>query len=72
MKAMNGDENAATLIVEGDIQPFCKTKSGCKLNEMHLHELALPTKSISNLDIPIRNPTDLCQVDYLNLRMPRQ
>lgn len=38
-KALNSAENAATLIYEGDIQPFCKTKSGYKTFEMHLHEL---------------------------------
>ena len=29
-KALSSAENAATLIYEGDIQPFCKTASGCK------------------------------------------
>lgn len=54
-KALNSAENAATLIYEGDIQPFCKTKSGCKTLEMHLHELPWPKEVLEDLgETPVR------------------
>jgi len=48
-KALSSAENAATLIYEGDIQPFCKTASGCKAHEMHLHDLPWPKQVLEDL-----------------------
>jgi hypothetical protein len=48
-KALSSAENAVTLIYEGDIQPFCKTKSGCKTFEMHLHKLPWPKEVLEGL-----------------------
>lgn len=48
-KALSSAENAATLIYEGDIQPFCKTTKGFKANEMHLHELPWPKEVLEAL-----------------------
>lgn len=48
-KALNSAENAATLIYEGGIQPFCRTKSGCKTYEWHLHELPWPKEVLEEL-----------------------
>jgi hypothetical protein len=48
-KALSSAENAATLIYEGDIQPFCKTTSGCKTNEMHLHDVPWPRQVLEDL-----------------------
>jgi hypothetical protein len=49
-KALNSAENAATLIYEGDMQPFCKTAKGCKANEMHLHDLPWPKQVLEDLE----------------------
>src|SRR5271157_892368 len=48
-KALNSAENSATLIYEGDIQPFCKSGSTCKSHEMHLHELPWPKQVLEDL-----------------------
>ena len=48
-KALSSAENAATLIYEGDIQPFRKEGSSCKANEMHLHEIPWPTEVLEEL-----------------------
>jgi Subtilase family len=48
-KALNSAENAATLIYEGDIQPFRMDGSTCKSNEMQLHELPWPTEILEDL-----------------------
>ncbi len=48
-KALSSAENVATLIYEGDIQPFCKTTSGCKTYEMHLHDLPWPKQVLEDL-----------------------
>jgi hypothetical protein len=48
-KALRSAENAATLIYEGDIQPFCHTTSGCKTYEMHMHELPWPKEVLEDL-----------------------
>ncbi len=48
-RALNSAENAATLIFEGEIQPFRKDGSSCKSNEMHLHELPWPVAILEEL-----------------------
>ncbi len=48
-KAMSSAENAATLIYEGEIQPFYKSTEGCKTHEMHLHELPWPKEVLEDL-----------------------
>jgi Subtilase family len=48
-KALSSAENAATLIYEGDIQPFRKDGSSCKTNKMHLHQLPWPTEVLEDL-----------------------
>lgn len=49
-KALHSAENAATLIFEGQLQPFCKNGNTCKTNEMHLHELPWPTAVLEDLE----------------------
>ena len=48
-KALNSAENAATLIYEGEIQPFIKLGSRCKTHEMHLHDLPWPKQVLEDL-----------------------
>lgn len=53
-RALSSAENAATLIYEGDIQAFCRTTSGCKTYEMHVHELPWPKEVLEELrDTPV-------------------
>ncbi len=47
--ALSSAENSTTLIYEGEIQPFRRTASDCKTNEMHLHELPWPREVLEEL-----------------------
>lgn len=49
-RALYSAENAATLLFEGELQPFeAKPKGGQKTKEMHLHELPWPTAVLDGL-----------------------
>ena len=48
-RALNSAENSATLIYEGELQPFQMKKSKCKTKDMHLHELPWPKKVLEGL-----------------------
>ncbi len=47
-------ENAATLIFEGELQPFDKVGSEYKTKEMHLHHIPWPTDLLQQLgEVPV-------------------
>jgi hypothetical protein len=48
-RALYSAENVATLLYEGEIQPFQKVGSVIKSHEMHLHELPWPTQVLDDL-----------------------
>lgn len=48
-KALWSASNAATLIVQGGLQPFDKDRRGTKTKDMHLHQLPWPTSVLHDL-----------------------
>ena len=48
-RAVYSAENAATLIYEGELQPFLKDKGTIKTNEWHLHQIPWPTEVLMDL-----------------------
>ncbi len=48
-KALWCKENSVNMIVEGELQPFKKDGSTCKMNEMDLHEFPWPTDVLQSL-----------------------
>lgn len=48
-RALYSAENAATLIYEGELQPFQKVGSVIKTKEMHLHHIPWPTDILQQL-----------------------
>lgn len=54
-RAMWSAENAATLIFEGEVQPYAKVDSKVRSNEMHLHQLPWPVQLLQELgEVDIR------------------
>ena len=48
-------KSAATLIIEGELQPFDKSGSGIKTKDMHLHRLPWPAQVLQDLgEVEIR------------------
>jgi hypothetical protein len=54
-RAVHSAENAATLLYEGELQPFHKVKNkGIKTKEMHVHQLPWPQAVLQDLgDTPV-------------------
>ena len=53
-RALRSAANDATVIVEGDLIPFERTKSTARLHELHLHELPWPREQLEALaDLPV-------------------
>lgn len=53
-RALWSAENAATLIFEGELQPFHKVGSEYKTKEMHLHRIPWPTELLEQLgEVPV-------------------
>lgn len=53
-RALWSAENAATLIYEGELQPFHKLGGVCKTNELHLHRLPWPADTLADLgEVPV-------------------
>ena len=48
-RALASAENAATLLYEGDLQPYHMTEAGVRTHEMHLHALPWPTQVLQDL-----------------------
>lgn len=48
-KALWSVENAATLLYEGEIQPYTRREAGVASNEMHLHRIPWPTEALQEL-----------------------
>lgn len=48
-RALHSAENAATLLYEGELQPYYRTGSETRSHEMHLHELPWPTRVLEDL-----------------------
>ena len=48
-RALWSTQNAATMIVQGALQPFQKVGSQMKTNDMHLHRLPWPTSVLQDL-----------------------
>jgi hypothetical protein len=48
-RALYSAENAATLLYEGELQPYCRIGSDIKTCEMHLHELPWPKQVLEEL-----------------------
>lgn len=47
--------NTATLLYEGELQPFCRDDSAVKTHEMHLHSLPWPKRFLEELaDLPVK------------------
>jgi len=54
-RAVWSAENAATLIFEGELQPFHKVGSEYKTKEMHLHRIPWPTEILGELgEVPVK------------------
>lgn len=56
-RALWSAENAATLIFEGEIQPYQKVGPTIRSNEMHVHRLPWPTEileSLGEVDVKMR------------------
>lgn len=56
-KALWSAENSATLIFEGELQPFHRVGSEVRSNEMHVHRLPWPIEvleSLGELDVSMR------------------
>ena len=56
-KAIQCADNSVNMIVQNEIQPFCKGSSGIKMNEMHIHSFPWPNEILRNLgetDIKLR------------------
>ena len=53
-RAIWSAENAATLIYEGELQPYQKIGSDIRSNQMHLHSLPWPVEVLQNLgEVPV-------------------
>jgi hypothetical protein len=53
-RAVWSAENAATLIYEGELQPFHKVGSDYRTNELHLHRLPWPAEVLTDLgEVPV-------------------
>lgn len=48
-RALYSAENAATLLYEGELQPYCRAGSEIRSLEMHLHELPWPRQVLEDL-----------------------
>lgn len=48
-RALWSAENAATLVYEGELQPFTRVRSEVRSNEMHLHRLPWPVQVLQDL-----------------------
>jgi len=54
-RALWSASNAATLVLQGSLQPFDKDGSRCKTKDMHLHRLPWPTRVLQDLgEIDVR------------------
>ena len=49
VRALNCFRDQLTLICQGEIQPFDKEGSSCRMKEMHLHELPWPKEELLSL-----------------------
>lgn len=49
-RAKNSMDNAVNMIIQAELQPYCKQNSGYKMKDMHLHELPWPTELLQSLD----------------------
>ncbi len=42
-------DNSVNMIIQAELQPYCKLKSGYKTKDMHLHEIPWPTELLQSL-----------------------
>jgi hypothetical protein len=54
-RALNSFSHSATMIVQGEMQPFDKVDGEVKTRDMHLHRLPWPTAVLQGLgEVPVR------------------
>lgn len=49
-RAKNSMNNSVNMIIQAELQPYCKQDKYYKMNDMHLHKLPWPTALLQSLD----------------------